>query len=95
MGFQRHVNRDIPLPCKKNADKENVAVFDANAEQDIRESLLATNILINDLSRALDLNPEYISHVLSNFKSEKSEMSVKDLALLNEMLIGACLKQLA
>lgn len=95
MCFQKHINRDLPSPHKENVDKRDVVVLDGNTDRDIRESLISTNTLIHDLSRTLDLNQEYISHILSNFKCEVHEMSIKDLASLNEMLVGACLKQLA
>ena len=65
------------------------------SQDEIKENLLNTSLLIKNLSETLNLKPEYISYIFENFKKKEEDMSIKELALLNEMLVGACLKQLA
>jgi len=64
-------------------------------EEIVKEHLINTNNLIKDLSRNLDLDPERLSYIEKHFDKNIEEMSIKDLALLNEMQIGTCLDQIA
>lgn len=64
-------------------------------EEVVKEHLINTNNLIKDLSRNLNLNPERLVYIEKHFEKSIEEMSIKDLALLNEMQIGTCLDQIA
>ena len=63
-------------------------------EEAVKEHLLSTYNLIKDLSRNLDLDPNRIAHAEKQFENKPENMSIKDLALLNEMLIGTCLDEI-
>jgi len=64
-------------------------------EEAVKEHLISSIGLIKDLSKNLALDEHYITFALEQFDKPEIEMSIKELALLNEMLIGACLKQIA
>ena len=71
--------------------------MNTNKTQDetVKENLINSIGLIKDLSRYLNLKDSYLEYVIEQFSKPEDEMSVGELALLNEMLIGACLKQIA
>lgn len=64
-------------------------------EEAVRENLLSTNKLIKDLSRNLKLDDFRITFAEEQFIHKAEDMNIKDLALLNEMLIGTCLDQIS
>ncbi|ENV64238.1 hypothetical protein F949_01627 [Acinetobacter junii NIPH 182] len=61
----------------------------------VKMHLLSTYNLIKDLSRNLNLDQYKIDFAEEQFENKAEDMNIKDLALLNEMLIGTCLKQIA
>ena len=64
-------------------------------EEAVKEHLLSTYNLIKDLSRNLNLDHHRITFAEEQFINKAEDMNIKDLALLNEMLVGACLNQIA
>lgn len=64
-------------------------------DEAVKEHLLSTYNLILDLSRNLDLDQKMLDFAEEQFSNKAEDMNIKDLALLNEMLIGVCLKQVA
>jgi hypothetical protein len=68
---------------------------DKTQEEVIKENLVNSISLIKDLSRNLNLKDSYLEYAIEQFGKPEAEMSIAELALLNEMLIGACLKQIA
>lgn len=69
--------------------------IEKSQEEAVKEHLLNTNSLIKDLSRNLQLDNYRISFAEEQFDKKAEDMSIKDLALLNEMLIGTCLDQVS
>ncbi|OTG81514.1 hypothetical protein [Acinetobacter sp. ANC 4648] len=64
-------------------------------EEAVKEHLVSCISLIKDLSRNLKLEGSNLEFAIEQFNKPVAEMNIKELALLNEMLIGACLKQIA
>lgn len=69
--------------------------IEKSQEEAVREHLLSTNKLIKDLSRNLNLADYRIKFAEEQFIHKADDMNIKDLALLNEMLIGTCLDQIS
>lgn len=64
-------------------------------EEAVKEHLVSSIGLIKNLSSNLKLQDSNLEFVFEQFNKPVAEMDIKELALLNEMLIGACLNQLA
>lgn len=64
-------------------------------EEAVKEHLVSSISLIKDLSRNLNLQDSHLEFAIEQFDKPVAEMNIKELALLNEMLIGACLNQIA
>lgn len=64
-------------------------------DEAVKEHLISSIGLIKSLSKNLNMHDSFLMFAMEQFDKPLAEMNIKELALLNEMLIGACLIQVA